>query len=85
MRRGMGPASSVSVGAAVTSWGRDFPGLKLLISEYNADEASQWPVGDLGRGGNWMRDNADAGSHALHWASGLLAGVNSNGTGCVRD
>ena len=71
---------SVSVGAAVDAWQRDFPGLELLISEYNADEASSWSAGDLGEGGDWMRDNADAGSHALHWASGVLAGVNSNGT-----
>ena len=73
---------SVSVGAAVASWQRDFPGLKLLISEFNADEASSWDTTgtELGEGGAWLRDNADAGSHALHWASGVLAGVNSNGT-----
>ena len=40
---------SVSVGAAITSWGRDFPGLKLLISEYNADEASAWGDKELGQ------------------------------------
>ena len=74
---------SVSVGAAVSHWATGFPGLKLLISEYNADIVSTWattPSKDIGRGGLWMRDNADAGSHALHWASGVLAGINSNGT-----
>ena len=73
---------SVTLAAATNNWERDFPGLKLLISEYNADYASTWAdhaKAPLGAGGEWMRAAADGGAHALHWAAGVLAGVNSNG------
>lgn len=73
---------SVTLAAATNNWERDFPGLKLLISEYNADYASTWAdhaKAPLGEGGEWMRAAADGGAHALHWAAGVLAGVNSNG------
>jgi len=70
---------SVSMGAAIDAWARDFPGLKLLVSEYNADFASTWTKNTsiLGAGGAWMKAAANGGAHAIHWASGVLAGVNS--------
>eukprot|EP01052_Picozoa_sp_SAG31_P004322 SAG31_NODE_178_length_21247_cov_11.492009_8_plen_402_part_00 len=69
---------SVTLHSATKNWARDFPGLKLLVSEYNADYASTWK-GALGQGGEWMKAVANGGAHAIHWAAGVLAGVNSNG------
>jgi hypothetical protein len=51
------------------------------------DYAATWTPADgdggdgdaPGSGGAFMRDTANGGAHALHWAAGVLAGINSNG------
>ena len=70
---------SVTLSAAARAWRNDFPGKKLLITEFEMQWPSYTPSLDNTLVGRFVHNAVNSGAHACFYAAAIVAALDSGG------